>query len=165
MAGTMTLSGLFERAIAAENAARDFYLGLARKFSSQPVIVAFWKSMAEDEEEHARILERSRKSIGQSRLDAAIDISMVKRADTLSNLSVLRMLKSVHNLDDAYLLAHELEASDVNTIFNFLKLKLVPDGEKTNLSAGTIDNHLRKLVDFQKTFGEAELRRRIIAEP
>lgn len=164
MAKTMTLSKLFECGIAAENAAREFYLGLIRKFSSRPVVCAFWKTMAENEEGHARILERSRDCVPSDRLGDGVDAVMAEKVEAISRLSVPEMLDSVHNLDDAYMLAHELENSDVNTLFDFLKLKLIARTEKENLSPDIIDRHLRRLLDFGKTFGDAEMRKRIAVD-
>jgi hypothetical protein len=163
MAGTMTLLKLFECGIAAENALRDFYLGLIRKFSSRPAVCAFWKTLVEDEEGHARILARSRDSVPPDRLGDAVDAAMAKKAETLSRLSVPETLDLVHNLNDAYLLAHELEHSDVNVLFNFLKLKLIARTEN-ELAPDLIDRHLRKLIDFEKTFGDAEMRKRIVID-
>jgi hypothetical protein len=164
MAGTMTLSKLFECGIAAENAARDFYLGLIRKFSSRPVVCALWKQMVEDEEGHARILTRSRDSVPPDKLGEVVDAAMARKAEALCRLSVPEMLNSVHNLDDAYMLAHELENSDVNALFDFLKLKLVPRGEKDKFLPDLIESHLRKLMDFEKTFGDAEMRKHIVVD-
>jgi len=164
MTETMTLSQLFDCGIAAENTARDFYLGLVQKFSSQPVVSAFWKTMSEDEEEHTRILEKTRNSLSGSKLDVFVDTSMAKKAQALCKLSISEMLDSIHNLNDAYLLAHDLEYSEVNTLFNFLKLKFIPRDEKDKLSPDLIDRHLRRLVDFQKTFGDAERRKGIAVD-
>jgi hypothetical protein len=161
MEKSMTLSQLFECGIAAENAARDFYLGLIQKFSSQPVVSAFWKTMSDDEESHARTLEKARNSMSGDKLAGFVDAAMAEKARALRKLSVPEMLDSIHNLNDAYLLAHELESSDINTVFNFLKLKLVPESEKTSLSPDVIERHLNKLIDFPKTFGDAPMRKSI----
>lgn len=164
MAETMTLSKLFECGIAAENAARDFYLELIRKFSSRPVVGAFWKLMVEDEEEHARILKKSRDCVPPDKLGDIVDAAMAEKAKAIYRLSVSEMLDSIHNLNDAYMLAHDLEYSEVNTLFNFLKLKLIPRDEKEKLSPDLIDRHLRRLVDFEKTFGDAEMRKGIAVD-
>jgi hypothetical protein len=164
METTTTLSQLFECGIGAEKKAHVFYLSLARRFLSRPDISAFWESMAKEEEGHARIFERSRDTLPKSRLDAVIEIPMAQRADALDKLSVFGMLDSVHNLDDAYQLAHELESSDMNVVFNFLKFKLIPDGEKPGISPDVIERHLKKPIDFQKAFGEAQFRKQIPAD-
>jgi rubrerythrin len=164
MTKSMTLSHLFEYGIAAENASRDFYLGLAQKFSSRPDISSFWKIMADEEICHARTLEKARNSLSSDKLNASIDPSMEKKGQALCKLSILdiNLLDSIRNLEDAYQLAHELESSDINIVFSFLKLKLIPDGEKDHLSTMSIEHHIQKLVDFPKIFGDAQIRKGIV---
>jgi rubrerythrin len=166
MAKTMTLSHLFACGIAAENASRDFYLGMAQKFKSQPAISFFWKTMSDDETVHARTLEKTLNSLPADKLDIFVDDAMAQKGQALCQLSIsdTNRLDSIHNLDDAFQLAHELESSDINIVFNFLKLKLIPDGEKDLLSSAVIERHLHKLVDFPKMFGDAQMRQRIAVD-
>jgi hypothetical protein len=88
---------------------------------------------------------------------------MAQKGQALCNLSISNTNKvnSIQNLDDAFQMANDLESSDINIVFNFLKLKLVPDSEKTSLSPDVIERHLHKLVDFPKTFGDAPMRKSI----
>jgi hypothetical protein len=166
MAQIMTFSHLFECGIAAENASRDFYLSLAGKFKSRPTISFFWKTMADEEITHARTLEKARNCLSADELNVFVDDLMNQKGQALCNLSIsdTHRVASIQNLNDAYLLAHELESSDINVVFNFLKLKLISPDEKDPVSSAAIERHLKKLIDFPKMFGDAPMRQRVAVD-
>jgi hypothetical protein len=70
----------------------------------------------------------------------------------------------VRTLDDAYNLAHDLEFSEVNAIFKFLILDVVPCKQSDAFIEHMINDHLKKLIDFSKNYGDKNWRRSIPAK-
>jgi rubrerythrin len=152
----MTVSDLIDLAITAENTARKVYLGFTHKFISQPDASDFWQTMADDEREHARILSKMREHLSPEELSRPIDARLAEKAEHMRDLDVQQIVSSVHNLDDAYKVAYELESSEVNAIFNFLTIQFLSADESYEIITATIDRHLLRLADFSRSFGDAE---------
>ena len=151
-----SVAELIDLAIAAEGTARKVYLAFTHKFISRPDASDFWQTMADDEGDHARILSNMREHLSADELSQAIDARLAEKADHLRNIDVRQIVSSVHNLDEAYQVAYELESSEVNAIFNFLTIQFLSADESYEIITATIDRHLLRLADFSRTFGDAE---------
>ncbi len=154
---------LFELAIAGEKAAAEFYDGLAGKFRHNPDVFGFWNTMAADERQHIRILENIRKSLTSAQLAAPADESIFQTAVENSQVQIKDVLGMVRNLNDAYIIAHLWENSEINKVFEFIVRKFLPfadDGRNVRLQ---IINHTNRLMMFSQAFGEAEIRKEIRA--
>jgi Lhr-like helicase len=64
-------------------------------------------------------------------------------------------------LDDAYELAHELEHSEVNAVFQFLATDFVPSEERTEYVVAAITRHQNKLMRFNQSHGSRQWRQGI----
>jgi len=64
-------------------------------------------------------------------------------------------------LDDAYELAHELEFSEINSIFELLAAEPVPSDNQEKLIHSIIVKHQQKILDFSHNFGDKEWRQGI----
>ena len=158
-----SLGELIDTAIAAEDAARKVYLGFTHKFISLPDISDFWQTMADDESDHARILSGMREHVSAEELAAPIDARLAEKAHQLRGLDIRKLVNSVHNLNDAYQVAYDLESSEVNTVFNFLTIRFLSVDESYDIITATIDRHLLRLAEFTRAFGDAEQCKRIAA--
>ena len=58
---------------------------------------------------------------------AAGRVQMLRMGENLLGTSVEELLHGVHNLDDAYETAHDLESSETNTIFRFFLAEFSQD--------------------------------------
>ena len=155
------LGWLIERAISWETAAAELYLGLAELFSSPPEVAEFWELMSRDERLHARLLATLRDSLPAERLAEPLS-----RADLESVGSVEQLLETVSaarldTLDDAHDIAHDLESSEVNTIFSLVMRSAVDSAARRTLIAAQLDEHVGRLTEFGATF-DAEMRRSIL---
>ena len=148
MHGEETIEQLFELSMAAEKTAGDFYAGLARKFSHLPEVSEFWKEMARDEERHIMGLEAIRDSLTSGQLFVPADQAVLGAVKNALKFSVKEMLASVRNLDDAYELAHDLENSEVNTVFEFLSTEFRPSRERKEFVRSQVKGHIIKLLSF-----------------
>jgi rubrerythrin len=158
-----TTNALFDLAIGAEIEAMHLYNGLAKRFSHHPEVANFWHGMLQDEIEHAQHLERVRSYLKSDQLQAPADQSLIEKAKNISRISVEEGLSSVETLDDAYELANEFEHSEVNRVFTFLMSELVPDEQKRKFAFAELQQHLSKLMDFSKSFGDVESRKKVKA--
>ncbi|MBN1955741.1 MAG: hypothetical protein JW900_11910 [Anaerolineae bacterium] len=115
-----TIGELIEMAIALERGAEAFYLELAQLFSHHPDVAVFWEQYAKEETGHALWLEKLQQRLSDEKLAQPASSQMVTSAQRLLQLSPEKMLQSVKTLEDAYQLAHDLEHSETNAIFEFL---------------------------------------------
>ena len=151
----ITVSELINAAIAAEESARKIYLAFKHMFQRHEAIADFWQAMANDEEEHAHVLARIHGVVPVEALSSHINASLVVKAYELQGIDINSLINSVNNLNDAYQIAYTLEASEVNTVFNFLAINFLPKDESYNIISSLIDTHLLRLAEFTRTFGDA----------
>lgn len=163
MSQTITTSELINAAIAAENAARNIYLAFKQMFRHRPDIADFWQAMADDEEEHARVLARVHGLVPVEGLTYPVDASAASKAYQLQGIDIDSMLESVNNLNDAYQVAYTLESSEVNVVFNFLAINFLPAEESYKIISASISPHLLRLAQFTRTFGDIEQCRKVPA--
>lgn len=163
MAQYVTLNDLINSAIVAEDVTGNVYKTFERMFSHQPEVAAFWKTMADDENEHARILANVHGLVTVEALASLIRAEMVEKVYELKGLDIESLIASVHNLDDAYWIAYQLESSEVNTVFNFLTSQYLPADESYRIFSSVIEPHLLRLSELTRTFGGVEQCRGISA--
>jgi hypothetical protein len=160
---SQTVSILFDLAVVAETSSRDFYGGLAKKFSHESNISKFWANMATDEAEHIKMVEGLRKSLTSAELSAPAEQDILQVALENSKVRISDVLNMVKNLNDAFVLAQLWENSEIYRVFEFLTAKYMPgdsDGRFVRLHLAT---HRKKLELFSYAFGEVEARKSISA--
>ena len=156
-----TIEVIFERAIEFENKAAHIFRDLSKLFSHIQEISFFWLELAEDEIQHANILQNVRKSLTSEHLLCPCDKEMSVKIDITQRMLTDVSTALIKNLDDAYELAHDLEFSEVNTIFKLLSTKFVHSEERKNFVVSEIKKHQKKLVDFSHNFGDRDWRKGI----
>ena len=156
-----TVSDLFDLGIALERRAAEIYDRFSSGFSHEPQVQAFWKGMVADEIEHAETLERIRDALPAADLDRRIDAKIWIEAIEIKRFLSGDSIEAIETLEDAYMLAHEIEFSEVNTIFKFLAEKSVPFETRAEFVLSQITHHQDKITSFDAKFGSREWRRRI----
>lgn len=147
-----TLEALFESAIQIERQVGNIYRELADRFAHHPQSVALWLSLAADEEVHARVLVRVRQGASPEKLASPAPAETLAAVAEISNRLGQAPLASVTNLEDAYELAHEFEHSEVNAIFEFLSVDVVPGAIEGEFVRTHIARHQQKLADFRQSY-------------
>lgn len=154
-----TLEELFGRAIQVENRAGTIYRELAQRFAHHPESAALWKALAADEKVHAEVLRKTLKGAPAEKLASPTP------AETWTTITeILHRLRkdplgSIANLQDAYELAHEFEHSEVNTIFEFLSVDVVPGEVEREFVRTHIAQHQEKLTAFREGYRGEDWRR------
>ncbi|MFH1829915.1 MAG: ferritin family protein [Pseudomonadota bacterium] len=159
-----SIEELFELAISAEKMMQDYYTGVAKKFSHLPQASNFWKDMAKDEEMHIEKLQEARESLAQSQLVLPADPSMLKSIKKVLSISIKQKLDDIVTLDDAYEFAHDAESSEINYIFKFLTIEFMDSRIQDDFIMSLINEHVDKLMDFTKEFGDAAWRKTVKAK-
>ena len=138
---------LFEYAIAAEYYARELYREFARLFAADPGVRAFWQRYAAEEMGHARWLEQLLKKLPPETCDAPADLDKLEAARHIIKLPLTKALAKVETLEDAYQAAHELEGSEINTIFEFLLFTFADDPQATQFARDQLHQHVARLSE------------------
>ena len=145
-AGQATVERLLDVAVRLEMAAGRYYEGLAQRFSHCPEVAEFWQVMAAEEACHENRLVQWRTSLSAARLSQPADAQMLRMGENLLGTSVEELLHGVHNLDDAYETAHDLESSETNTIFRFFLAEFSQDQRVIAVLMQDLDEHVERLT-------------------
>ncbi|MGD8786104.1 MAG: ferritin family protein [Phycisphaerales bacterium] len=159
-----TISYLIRQAIEAENYARGIYLQLSQMFAHVPEISSFWKDLAADEVEHADILKEIQDSLSADQLDAPAEHQLLESIGKVISFLNRISLETIGTLDEAYEIAHELEFSEVNYIFECVTNDFVTSSDRNRILSLQIRDHQKKLLGFAGNFGDQAWRRQILVK-
>jgi rubrerythrin len=157
-----TISYLIRQAIEAENYARGIYIQLSYMFAHVPDISHFWKDLANDETEHTNILKEIQGSLSADQLDAPADSKLLDSIGKVLSFLNSISLEAIGTLDEAYEIAHELEFSEVNYIFECVTNDFVTSSDRNRILSLQIRDHQKKLLGFAGNFGDQAWRRQIL---
>lgn len=160
-----TVKTLLELAITAEQKNQEFYQGLSKIFSHLSEVAYFWQGMVMEEVQHKQKLENIRNSLTLDQLSATADKIIIQKAKKVLTFSVSDTLNSIATLDDAYQTAHDLERSEVNTVFSFITNECIPDDKQKEFILWQLENHTQKMVKFPEIFGDSESRKKVLPKP
>lgn len=146
-----TLASLFERAIQIENQAGDIYRALEKRFAHYPEAAVLWKAMAADEDVHAQVLRRVLEGASPEQLDRPAPVEAWTNVSKILELMSQDLLGSIRTLRDAYELAHGLEFSEVNSVFELLAVDLVPSDVERDFVSSHIITHQNRLFEFRQS--------------
>ncbi len=163
MSEQATIAELFDLMIASERACETLYRELAARFVDHLEVADFWERYAEQEAGHAQWLQRLRDMTSPAQLAAPADPVMLQNARQMARFSVAHALRGIHNLDDAYQLANELENSEINAIFEFLVTNFAPDEKLREFLRAQLHDHLARLVGTFPTQYKGAIVRQAIA--
>ncbi len=149
---SQTVATLIEFAIAAEKASQELYARLTQRHSYLPQVADFWQKMSLDENAHARSLEKIRDSLTTEQLQATVDPVVLEQAKRNASLSVEDKLNSISTLEDAYQLAHELEHSEINTVFEFITAEFISLDVQREFVAAQLKKHVARLGEFPEAY-------------
>ena len=156
-----TIERLIETAIDVELQIASLYEAFSDMFPQVPGLAAFWNSMKRDEMEHVTILEETRGLLTSEKLSAEAPSKTWDDIFGVQSMLKQNQLETIHTLDDAYELAHEIESSEANAILELLSFEAFARAKRRQLVHLIIDHHLEKLTDFSRSFGDRESRKRV----
>lgn len=146
-----------------EEEAYCFYRNLKKVFSHCPPVSEFWATMMGEERQHIRELNLIHKSLPPEVLRRPADPEIIKQARRAAKLSIFMKARSIKTLNDAYLLAHGLENSEVITVFKFIRKRYVPPAKREEFTLSQLEVHLERIMNFPASFGDFEEREKILS--
>jgi rubrerythrin len=160
MSDRNSIEALFGYAIAAEKYAEAIYLQFERMFAADPDVVAFWQHYAAEERGHARWLEGLLDKLPEETRAAPANLEMLETARHMIATPLAKALAEIETLDDAYQLAHELESSEVNTIFESLLETFAGDPQATQYARHQLSDHATRISEeFPERYRSVSSRR------
>ena len=115
-----TIDELFSCAINLEKNTEQLYRKVGRLFSHDHAVAQFWSHYADEERGHALYLQRIKDGMDTERLSLAADYEIMTDAQNCLFRISQKEVENIQNLEDAYVLATELENAETNTIFEFI---------------------------------------------
>ncbi len=155
-----TVEFMISTLLQAETAAQTFYLWLMDAFAHEPDAAQVWWKMGADEAAHIRLLERVLNSLPPEQRLSLVDPLMLEKAIAAARFSPHRALERIVTLEDAYQVAHSLENSELNAVFEFVLTEYFPKPLKRDF----VHNMLREHVDRLNGLRTTEWRRSILAQ-
>jgi hypothetical protein len=154
-----TIQLLFDLAINWETQARDLYANYANLFNHEPKISAFWIQLSKDESMHIGVLKDILNKIPTEKRLIEVGNEQWNSITRVEELIKEASTRKVLTLDDAYELAHQLEMSEVNTLFKMLSNDYLIDEEGRKFILSNVDEHIERLMRFGKEYTESQRRR------
>ena len=152
-----SIKGLFSLALKTEMKLEEIYSFFSDKFSFNLEISNFWKSMANDEKVHISKLESLYETLNREQIElAADDIIVLKAKNNIGNILAVN-LNIPLTLNDAFMLTHELEHSEINTVFTYLLKEFEPSQKQLELNMKQLEMHLNGLKNWFHKFTFDEL--------
>lgn len=149
MTNTITVETLFQNAIALEKATENLYRNFQNMFASKSQVAIFWKRYADEENGHAKFLERILSKIEPERLSQPTDTEIMDQLQASVKRALNIELNNIKTLEDAFNLAYEIETTETNAIFEFI-FTYFSDEElaKSNAFLRTqLNKHVNKLTE------------------
>lgn len=156
------VKNMFDDAIAIEMIAAKIYNDFQTMFGYMDDIAEFWEGMKDDEIKHAEILRDTRDSLAHDVLESQADPLVWENLLSVKMKLMHYKKEDIHNLNDAYELAHQLESSEVNSIFKFLYLEYFSTSLRQAFILSEIQNHQNKLMLFSEQFGTQKWQKQIL---
>ena len=148
--GENTINTLFEMAIAAEKEAWIFYHGLTKKFQHVPIAANVWRGMMQDEVMHFEELQKIHATLTEEQLRAPVDQSIMWKAESVREFSAENSLNQIETLGEAFQTAHDIEHSEVNTVFEFILTEFVDPDVQREFVVSQLQEHVAKLEALEE---------------
>jgi rubrerythrin len=148
-----TAQNVYQRFVQFEEDAAAIYLKLASRFLPEnPELGSLWLEQAMEEKEHAGLLQFCLAE--QMFAEQLVNHRHIRRISALFQNLARRAADPAVSVDEAFLIAAEMEASEVNDIW----LRLTTPVHKSmylvrKKIASAVPNHLARLVEAGRKFG------------
>jgi len=151
-----TIQLIFELAINWETQARDLYANFAKLFNHEPKVSAFWIQLSKDESQHIFVLKDILNKLSTEKRLMKLRNEQWTSLTELEGLIKDAITRKVSTLDDAYELAHQLERSELNTLFKLIVNDYHPDEEVKKFILSDVIEHTERLMNFGQEYTQSE---------
>jgi len=151
-----TIQLIFELAINWETQARDLYANFAKLFNHEPKVSAFWIQLSKDESQHIVVLKDILNKLSTEKRLMKIGNEQWTSVTRVEGLIKEAITRKVSTLDDAYELAHQMEMSELNTLFKLFVNDYHPYEEGKKFILSNVKEHIERLMKFGKEYTQSE---------
>jgi len=166
MAGSnseLVLGIILERAIETKKKVGQIYGQFSELFSHVPEIEDFWKRMNLNQITHADWLKEIKESLSEEQIFSLPEVELVLKTHSIKNLFDKHAEQEIKNLHDAYIIAHEIEFSEINDLFKTLSSEFICSEKKKDFILAEIDVHRQQILDLPEKFKDRMLMKEIKA--
>lgn len=163
----LIVESLFKNAISLEKTAETLYRQYEEMFSHCPEVANFWKNYANEENGHAKFIERIFFEVDKKRLSEPADIGIAYQLQASINRISKINLENIKTLDDAYQLAVEIENTETNAIFEFIFMNFSNEelAKSRNFLRAQLRDHIDKLeTNFPIMYKNASFREKCLVK-
>ena len=158
-----TVDEMLQMAVKAERIAESVYDAFGKMFINNPEVARFWTRYADEEAGHARWMESLHRRASPEQLAVPANDEMWMLLTRLVNTDISELIGRVHNLQDAWDLANELENGETNIIFQFLISNFSKDAYTLGFLRTQLRDHMNHLmIDLPMQFSDVNVRRTIL---
>ena len=151
-----TIQLIFELAINWETQARDLYSNFAKLFNHEPKVSEFWIQLSKDESRHIVVLKDILNTLSTEKRLMEISNELWTSVTRVEGLIKEATTRKVSTLDDAYELAHQLERSELNTLFKLIVNDYHTDEKVKKFILSDITEHIERLMKFGQEYTQSE---------
>ena len=151
-----TIQLIFELAINWETQARDLYANFAKLFNHEPKVSAFWIQLAKDESQHIVVLKDILNKLSTEKRLMKIGNEQWTSVTRVEGLIKEAITRKVSTLDDAYELAHQLERSELNTLFKLIVNDYHTDEKVKKFILSDVIEHTERLKNFGQEYTQSK---------
>ncbi len=148
----LVLGKIFEKAIETKKRVGQIYRQFARLFSHIPEVEDFWRKMNINQITHADWLKEIKESLSEEQILSLPQVELVLKTHAIKDLFEKHSKKEIGNLHDAYEVAHEIESSEVNSLFKMLSNEFISSEKKKKFILAEIDEHRRQIMNLPEKF-------------
>ena len=159
--GKKTLQALFARAADYETRCSEIYTELSARCDSVPSVAAFWDSFAKDEINHAEMIQEIHRSLTQQELSAPPTDDQWESLLATEDFLACVKVQSVHDLEEAYELAHEIENYELKIISQLFVNEIIKNNQLVDFMKAQLDEHIHRLEEIGTQWGSVAARRAV----
>ncbi len=148
---------LISIALIMEKIAKQIYLEFSLMFIENGEISNFFEIMAAQEEGHYTILKNITDKSDQSELEEEVEINHAVKSYFNMLEIFLSVIPEVKNLKEALEIAHEIENSEINTIFKIVVERYINIEDRKELLYRQIILHNQALIEFSSKMRKKNL--------
>lgn len=152
MVTDITIGEVLQKAISYEETSKHFYLELARKFSENEGAKEIFLEMSRDESMHKSELEGISAQLSETELQAKADESLIGMMESIDKIQMRTNLDKIQTIREAYEIAHEMEFTEINNLFLYLRLELIPEETRKEIIKSDITKHTKKIFELMPHF-------------
>lgn len=149
----ITAQEVFEIAYQCKKVAHFCYDIFADGFNDFPEVSLHWLALKNEEEQHLKELDNMKSEFIRKTKNDIFFLTDLKVVEVKPNISDFSWIKRVCNLNDAFVLANEIEYNELNAFFNMFSKETITNTGLVKIIIEEISVHQSNLSKMGLLFG------------